>query len=155
MTSRLRTRLRDDRGQVGGIEVLPFGFLIFVTGTLLVVNAWAVVDAKLAVTAAAREGARAYVEAPDEATARVVARDRALEALSAHGRGEPTRVEITIDAPEGHGRCRPVTVTVTYRTPALTVPFTGGFGRGLTSTAIHTELVDPYRDGLPEESCTP
>jgi hypothetical protein len=32
----------DDRGQVGGIEVLPFGLLVFVVGTLLVANAWAV-----------------------------------------------------------------------------------------------------------------
>ena len=62
-----RSGWRDDRGQVAGIEVLPFGFLVLVAGTLLVVNAWAVVDAKFAVDAAVREAARAYVEAPDEA----------------------------------------------------------------------------------------
>ena len=42
--------------------MLPFGVLIFVVGSLLIANAWAVVDAKLATTAAAREAARAYVE---------------------------------------------------------------------------------------------
>ena len=35
------TRRRSDRGQVGGIEVLPFGLLVFVVGTLLVANVWA------------------------------------------------------------------------------------------------------------------
>jgi len=30
---------RDDRGQVAGIEAIPFGVLIFVVGALLVTNA--------------------------------------------------------------------------------------------------------------------
>jgi hypothetical protein len=150
-----RVRLRCDRGQVAGIEVLPFGFLVLVAGTLLVVNAWAVVDAKFAVDTAAREAARAYVEAPDEATALAEARQRALEALAAYGRDDVERVEVTVSAPRGHGRCRPVIVTVSYRVPALTVPFVGGFGRAITAQSSHTELVDPYRDGLPEGGCDP
>jgi Flp pilus assembly protein TadG len=158
MTRRNRSRTgrrRGERGQVAGIEVLPFGFLVLVAGTLLVVNAWAVVDAKFAVDAAAREAARAYVEAPDETTANDVARRRALEALAAHGRADIDRVDVTVDAPRGHGRCRPVVVTVSYRVPALTVPFVGGFGRALTAQSSHTELVDPYRDGLPAGGCDP
>jgi Flp pilus assembly protein TadG len=158
MTRRNRSgteRRRGERGQVAGIEVLPFGFLVLVAGTLLVVNAWAVVDAKFAVDAAAREAARAYVEAPDETTANDVARRRALEALAAHGRADIDRVDVTVDAPRGHGRCRPVVVTVSYRVPALTVPFVGGFGRALTAQSSHTELVDPYRDGLPAGGCDP
>jgi Flp pilus assembly protein TadG len=147
------SRWRDERGQVGGIEVLAFGFLILVAGTLLMVNAWAVVDAKFAVTAAAREAARAYVEAPDEATARADAERRAREALAAHGRDDVSRTVITITSPDGHGRCRPVEVTVAYQVPALTVPFIDGFGRALTASATHVELVDPYRDGLPAGSC--
>jgi Flp pilus assembly protein TadG len=142
-----------ERGQVAGIEVLPFGFLVLVAGMLLVVNAWAVVDAKLAVTVAAREAARAYVEAPDAPTAHAAARRRAVEAMQAHGRADATRLVVTVSAPHGHGRCRPVVVTVSYTTPALVVPFTGGFGRSLTATSTHTELVDPYRDGLPESRC--
>ena len=31
-----------DAGQVGGIEALPFGLLVFVVGATLVANAWAV-----------------------------------------------------------------------------------------------------------------
>ena len=45
--------VRDESGQAG-IEVLPFGILTFVVGALLVANAWAVIDAKIAVSAAAR-----------------------------------------------------------------------------------------------------
>ena len=41
-------RCAGDAGQVGGIEALPFGLLIFVVGTLLIANAWAVIDAKFA-----------------------------------------------------------------------------------------------------------
>ncbi|MGZ4694068.1 MAG: hypothetical protein ACXWA3_10620, partial [Acidimicrobiales bacterium] len=52
---------RDDRGQLAGIEVLPFGVLVFVVGALLITNAWAVVDAKIAVDAASREAVRTYV----------------------------------------------------------------------------------------------
>jgi hypothetical protein len=155
MSATIRRRLRDERGQVAGIEVLPFGFLVLVAGTLLVVNAWAVVDAKFAVDAAAREAARAYVEAPDETTALAAARQRALEALAAHGRDDIDRVQVTVSAPRGHGRCLTVIVTVSYRVPALTVPFVGGFGRALTAQSSHTELVDPYRDGLPEGGCEP
>jgi hypothetical protein len=151
--ARLRRRWRDQRGQVAGIEVLPFGFLVLVAGTLLVVNAWAVVDAKFAADAAAREAARAYVEAPDESTARAVAEQRALEALAAHGRADPARTTVAIESNSGFGRCLPVSVTVSYRVPALTIPFIGGFGRSITATSEHTELVDPYRDGLPDGSC--
>src|SRR3954447_14686723 len=55
-------RWHDERGQVGGLEALAFGLLIFVIGTLIVANAWAVVDAKFAVESAARQAARNYVE---------------------------------------------------------------------------------------------
>src|SRR5690606_2186473 len=44
---------RGERGQVAGIEALPFGLLIFVAGTLLVVNIWGVVDTKFAADTAA------------------------------------------------------------------------------------------------------
>ncbi len=41
-------RARGDAGQVGGFEAIPFGVLVFVLGALLITNAWAVIDAKLA-----------------------------------------------------------------------------------------------------------
>jgi hypothetical protein len=144
-----------DRGQVGGIEVLPFGILVFVAGTLLIANVWAVVDAKLAVAAASREAVRAYVESPDSWTAATSAAIRAGEALGAYGRNEPGRVHIIATLPDGgFGRCRRITITVSYRVPAVTVPWVGGFGRSFVARSTHTELVDPFRDGLEQGSCT-
>jgi hypothetical protein len=61
-------RWSGDDGFAGGLEALVFGVLIFVIGTLLVVNAWAVVDAKFATSSAAREAVRAAVETPRAAT---------------------------------------------------------------------------------------
>jgi hypothetical protein len=148
-----RPQWRDERGQVGGIEVLAFGFLVLVSGTLLMVNAWAVVDAKFAVDAAAREGARAFVEVPDPGEAHATADRRAREALAAHGRDQSERVSVAISTPDGFGRCRPVEVRVEYEVPALTLPFIGGFGDSITATATHVERVDPFRDGLPEGGC--
>lgn len=141
-------RLRGDQGQVGGIEVLPFGFLIFVSITLFLVNVWGVVDAKLAVTSASREAARAFVEAPTAGDGLAEAQFRAQEALAAYGRdGERATVEAP-QLPDGFVRCARVTVAVSYEVPALLIPFIGGFG-GITSVrSTSTELIDPFRDGL-------
>jgi hypothetical protein len=146
-----RARWRDQRGLIGGFEVLPFGLLLFVSAMLVVTNAWAVIDSKLATSAAAREGARAYVESDSESDADVALRRRAHEALAAYGR-DGDRVEVAIAA-EPFGRCARVTVEVRYRVPALTVPFIGGFGSGVIARSSHSEVVDPYRSGLPEGGC--
>ena len=137
-----------ERGAVGGLEAIPFGFLVFVVAVLLVANAWAVVDAKVAVTAAAREAARTWVEGdgtPDAAA------DAAAEALRGHGR-DPQRLDLELDAPTGFGRCAAVVVRATYRVPALPLPWIGGFGDGFDVSARHSERVDPFRDGLPGEA---
>jgi hypothetical protein len=42
-----------------------------------------------------------------------------------------------------------VTITVTYDVPALFVPFIGGFGDLAPVRSTYTELIDPFRDGLP------
>jgi hypothetical protein len=42
-----------------------------------------------------------------------------------------------------------VTFTATYEVPALTFPWIGGFGDGIAVTSSHSELVDPYRSGVP------
>jgi Flp pilus assembly protein TadG len=137
-----------DSGQIGGIEVLPFGFLVFVGATLLFANVWGVLDAKFAVTAAAREAARAFVESDTEETARRVAHQRATETLAAYGRsGARSAIEAPVlDAP--FARCSRVTVRVSYTVPAITIPFIGGFGALAPVESTHTELVDPFRNGL-------
>jgi hypothetical protein len=145
---------RDDRGQVGGIEALPFGLLVFVVGSLLVANAWAVIDAKLAVDAAARQAARAYAEAELPAEAERDAIEAGLAAFEAHGRNPDeaglalTGLEAT-DGQAGFTRCARATFTATYDVPALTIPWIAGFGDGIDVTSSHSELVDPYRSGVP------
>ena len=148
MTASPGRRCRGDRGQVGGIEVLPFGLLVFVSATLLFVNVWAVIDAKFAVTTAAREATRAYVESDSEGEAFAIAARRAEETLVAYGRSGD---RATIDVPalsEPFGRCARVVISVHYSVPAITIPFLGGFGSVTSVGSTHTELVDPFRDGL-------
>lgn len=142
-----RVDWQSERGQVAGLEALPFGVLIFVVGSLLVANAWAVIDAKLAVVAAAREGARTYVEAPDQESAQSGALRAAQEAMEGHGRA-PDRLVLEVDDSAGFARCARVEVTARYPVPALTLPWVGSFGEGFTVRATHAELVDPFRDGL-------
>lgn len=138
----------NERGAVGGFEVLPLGLLVFVAGTLLLTNAWAVIDGTLAASAAAREAARAFVESPSADVAEQHAVDAALATIDGHGRS-PERAEVTWAAGPDFRRCAKNTVVVRYRVPTLTVPFLGAFGSGFIETSgRHSEVVDPYRSGL-------
>jgi hypothetical protein len=147
-------RWSDDRGQFAGLEAIPFGILVFVLGSLLITNAWAVVDAKLAVTSAAREATRTYVESPpDLVVATEAARNAAADAITAHGR-DPDDVEVDITNPAGaFTRCTRITATVTYRLPAVSLPIIGGYGHGFEVRGTHSELIDPWRDDLPGTGC--
>lgn len=149
-------RLRGDLGQVGGIEALPFGLLLFVVGTLLIANAWAVVDAKFATDAAAREAARTFVEGTDAATAMAEAERAALDAVAGHGRDPERAVVATVGSPE-LVRCERATFEVVYEVPALSLPLIGGYGTApFRVRSSHSELVDPFRSGLSgaAEGCT-
>ena len=140
---------RDDRGQLAGIEALPFGLLIFVIGALLITNAWAVVDTKIAVDAAAREAVRAYVEAPDATAGRTAAITAADDTIAGHGRpASHLTVDITHEAGQPFARCVRVTVAVHYPVPALRLPWIGGLGHAFDVRAHHAERIDPYRSGL-------
>ncbi|MGH9077593.1 MAG: hypothetical protein ACRDY0_09125 [Acidimicrobiales bacterium] len=135
-----------ESGFAGGVEGLVFGLLIFVVGTLLVANAWGVVDTKLAAAAAAREAARSYVEAPDASTATADARGAADETLAGYGR-DPGRATVTVVAGT-FGRCQRITVEVSYAAPVVDLPLVGHLGAGEAVVARHSEIVDPYRSGL-------
>lgn len=141
-------RSRGEAGQVGGIEAIPFGLLIFVIGTLLIANAWAVVDAKFATDAASRQAVRTYVEASDPSAALDEAEAAGLAAIEAHGR-DPLRARV---APVGDAslvRCERVEFEAEYEVPALSLPLIGGFGRApFRVRSTHSELVDPFRGGL-------
>ena len=147
-------RCRGDAGQVAGIEALPFGVLIFVGGALLVTNVWGVIDAKLAATSAAREAARAFVEASDAAAADESAALAASEAIAAHGRSPERLVLQRLGGT--FSRCARVTFQAAYPVPAIALPWIGGFGQAFTATARHSEIVDPFRSGLEgTASCVP
>lgn len=137
---------RDEAGQVGGVEALVLGALVFVAGVLLIANAWGVVDAKLAASSAAREAARAYVEAPSATAALPAARAAAAEVLTGHGRAA-ARAEVAIVG-GAFVRCTRVTFEVRYPVPMLRIPFLGTAGASFTARARHSEVVDPYRSGL-------
>jgi hypothetical protein len=143
----MRGRWWDERGQVGGLEALPFGVLVFVVGALLVANVWGVIDAKLAATAAAREATRAFVESPDEEQAEVDAAAAAAEAIEGHGRAPERLVLRRLEG--SFRRCTRVTYEASYPVPAIALPWIGGFGHGFTARGRHSELVDPFRSGLP------
>ena len=149
-------RCRGDAGQVGGIEALPFGVLIFVLGTLLIANAWAVVDAKFATDAAAREAARTFVEGEDPDAALDEAVEAGRAAIAAHGR-DPDRALVAPVGPVDLVRCQRATFEAVYQVPALSIPLIGGYGRApFTVRSAHSELVDPFRSGLAGEAedCT-
>lgn len=135
---------------MGGIEGVIFGVLVFVLGTLLVANAWGVIDAKLAASSAAREAARTYAEArtADSAAAWAAAREAAKDAIEGHGR-DWARTSLGPPSGAGMERCRRFTVEVRYEVPLVAVPLLGQHGRGIEVKAQHSEIVDPYRSGLP------
>jgi hypothetical protein len=123
-----------------------FGVLVFVVGVLVIGNAWAVVDARIAAGDAAREAARAFVQAPDASRATAAADAAARDALTAEGR-DPRRASVTADGTLA--RCARVTVSVAYPVGLVGLPWLGRPGRVLTVHASQSELVDPYRSGLP------
>ena len=144
-----RPRWHDEAGAVGGFEAIPFGVLIFVLGTLLVANAWALIDAKFAVTAAAREATRAFVEADPAAEPFREAHAAAEATLAAYGR-DPGRM--SLDSTGEFARCQRVSMTVTYPVPVLLLPGITPLGQGLEATSTYSEIVDPLRSGLEGEA---
>ena len=139
-------RARCDRGVVG-FELLPFLVLVFVFGILLFAQAWAVIDAKLATSAGAREAARTFVETPadfGDAAAVSAALEAGHRASESHGR--PTAVVRLLDGGSLE-RCARVTFEATEVIPILRIPLVGGAG-SMTVRSTHSEIVDPYRDGL-------
>ncbi|MEX1177427.1 MAG: hypothetical protein WEB09_03105 [Nitriliruptor sp.] len=153
MRGATRPRWADEDG-LAGAEALIFGVLIFVVGTLLIVNAWGVIDAKMAASASAREATRVLVESPVDVAVTALATQVVADTLVGHGK-DPARVvgAPTITARRGIARCARIRVDVRYRVPTITLPWIGGLGSGhLEVRGSHTELVDPFRSGLSGEA---
>lgn len=143
------TRIRRDQSGQAGLEAIPFGLLTFVVGLLLVVNAWAVIDAKIAVSSAVREATRAYVEAPSDGEPLDLADTAARSAIQGAGRNPKVLVLRPLEAT--FARCRTVRFEASYQLPAVRVPWLGGFGT-FTARARHAEIVDPFRTGVPRSA---
>lgn len=141
---------RGEDGFAGGFEGLLFGTLFFIVGTLLIGYAWGVVDTKSATELAARQAVRTFVEAPDSADASTGAEQAAAAALSGYGR-DPAQARVALVG-GGFERCSRVTIAVSYPAPIVELPLLGRLGAGETVTSRHSELVDPFRTGLPGSS---
>lgn len=144
--------MNDERGQVAGIEALPFGLLVLVGGALLLTNLWAVVDTKFAADSAAREASRHVVEnagTTSDADVRAGAEAVAAEVFADHRRSAPVNVVVSA---EELVRCARVAVTVETSVTPLRLPFLGSVGPVFSISASHSELVDPTRSGVEGEA---
>jgi hypothetical protein len=138
-------RRRGERGAVAGLEGVVFGILVLVTGTLLVVHAWSVLQTRRTLDGAAREYLRAYTQA-DDPTAAAAAGQRALVDVLVGERGsaDDVAVEATPN-PATFGPCAVAEVALATVVPAVRLPFVGEVGA--TTVAVrHTELVDAHRE---------
>ncbi len=126
--------------------MLPFVVLVFVGGTLMLAQATAALDAKIAAVAGAREAARAFVEhrgprAADAVEAAIGAGSRAMSGYRLSGAASVEPVGAT-----RLRRCERVTFEATRDVPQLTL--LGGGWSPVTVGARASEIVDPYRHGL-------
>jgi len=145
--------VRDDAGFVAGGEALLFGVLTCVTGMLIAVNAWAVVDARGQADTAAREAARAFVESDSQSRALQDARSAAALSIGDIRAGQV--LDVVVRSSDGGAatlaRCQRIQASVTLQVGAIAMPFLGSVG-SRTVTGTHSELVDPWRSGLPASS---
>jgi hypothetical protein len=147
--------MRDEDGQVGGVEGVVFGVLVFVLGTLVVANAWGVIDAKSSASAAAREATRAFVEssAGSEDAAFAEAEAAARDTIEGYGR-DPEKLVVVAEAASLR-RCGRVTIRTEYPVPLVSLPILGRHGHGFTAVGRHSEIVDPFRSGLADRDACP
>lgn len=145
-----------EAGFVAGSEALIFGVLILLSATIVILNAWAALDARFATAAAAREAVRAVVMAPSDADLLAVATDAAAEAFTGHGR-DPYDLEVVWagagDAP-ARVRCGEVRFRVATSVPVLLVP-RWRQPPTFEVSAVHAEVVERYRAGIAASVCAP
>lgn len=120
------------------------GALVIVVSILVMIDAWAVIDAKLATDNAARQAARAYVLAPSQATAAASASQAAVAAMAASGR-DPARASVTIAGTLR--RCASISVSVAYPVQLLPVPLLGRQAATMLVRSVRREWVSPFRNG--------
>lgn len=149
-SGRCRAAIGSEAGFVGGFEGLVFGTLIFVAGGLLVAGVWATVDTKLALAAAARVAATSYVEAGNPTSATTAALGSADVTLDGWGLSA-SRAALDVAAGPW-ARCSRITITIRYPAPGIRLPWIGEVGAGPDVAARASELIGPYRNGIPGTS---
>ncbi|MGV3760301.1 MAG: hypothetical protein ACO1PW_12310, partial [Actinomycetota bacterium] len=80
----------------------------------------------------------------------------AREAVTAHGRAGDRAAVAPVSTP-AFARCDRITFEVAYGAPAPPLPPLGGWGPSpFTVRSRHSEVVDPFRSGVPGEAdeCT-
>ncbi len=133
-----------ERGAVAGLEGLMLGVLVLVAGTVLVANAWSVLEVRRSLDGAGREYLRAYTQAASPTDALASGR-RALHDVLDGERGSMAGVEVTEPDPSWFGPCASATVTLSATVPAARLPFIGTIA-STTVEVTHTELVDAHRE---------
>ena len=138
-------RGRDERGMVAGAEALALGTLVLIVGMVLIVNAWAVIDTRMALESASREYLRAYTEAdsPQAATHDGAA---SLMAVLEDRPALAARTEVTGPSQQQFGPCAPAAVSVSAIVPAIRMPILGNAWGQHTVTVSAVELIDAHQD---------
>jgi len=127
-----------------GAESLAIGTLVLFVGMVLVINAWAVIDTRSTLEAAAREYLRAYTEADDPAGA-LRAGDAALSDVLADRTELAQRVRVEAPDAARFGPCAPAGVVVSVTVEAIRMPIVSGFGsHEVTVRAV--ELIDAHQE---------
>ena len=128
-----------------GAEALALGSIVLVVATLLVVNAWAVLDTRTALESATREYLRAYTEA-DSPGAAAHDGERSARTVLDERPALADIVQLSPPDPGAFGPCAPAMVTMSAEVPAVRIPFiVDGWGRHIV-TVRAVELIDAHQE---------
>ncbi len=136
-----------EQGQAGA-EVILGGIVLLVGLILVLSNIWLVLDAKMAVTSAARSGGQTFIEQRTLAEA-----SQALQSTMQTSLGSRfPRGWTATSSLASFERCAPVDVVVAVNIPLVAVPFLGSIGGTKTVRSTHHTRIDPYRSRVPGEA---
>ncbi len=145
-TARARGAVRADRGSAS-LEFLTAGVILLVPTVYLVIALASIQSGGFAVEGAARQAARVFVQAPDDARARASAARAVEVALADHGL-QGVRPDVTIRCGDSECLTRDglVTVTVAVAVPLPLVPamFGASSEAAVPVTASATQRVSRF-----------
>lgn len=136
---------RSERAMVAGAEALAIGTVVLLAGTILVVNAWAVIDTRLALEGAAREYLRAYTESDGPVSASVQG-DAAARAVLEDRPGLLERLKVDPPRQDLFGPCAPAAVTMAAQVPTIGIPAIRSGWAQHTVRVSAVELIDAHQE---------